>query len=132
MTEQIIESGRILKRKLSTLVGRLESGNKLVVKKNESEKLLFLLIPSISGKGSTSTVFSATSITCVVSAADEVCFLLFSAQAVRISRRITNERIRFAYDEMQKYRLLNKCRIISSYGIYLHGAGLFIKSPEPP
>src|SRR5687768_14054268 len=102
MTEQIIESGRILKRKLSTLVGRLESGNKLVVKKNESEKLLFLLIPSISGKDSINTVFSATSITFVVSAAVEVCFLLLSVQAVKISRRINNERICFAYDEMQK------------------------------
>jgi hypothetical protein len=80
----------------------LESGNKLVVKKNESEKLLFLLIPSISGKDSTNTVFSATSITLVVSAADENCLLLLSVQAVAISRRISNERIRFAYDERQK------------------------------
>lgn len=98
--------------------GSFASGNKLVVKKIESEKLLFLLIPSISGKGSPSTVFSATSITWVVSAADEVCFLLLSVQAVKIRRSINNERIRFAYDEMQKYRLWNKCGIVTYYAIY--------------
>ena len=107
-----MESGSILNLKLSTPGGRLERGNKLVVKKIESLKMLFLLTPSISGKGSPSTVFNATSITCVVSAADEVCFLLLSAHAVKISRRINNERMLFAYDETQKYRLLNECRII--------------------
>jgi hypothetical protein len=62
-----------------------------------------------------------------VSAADEVCFLLFSVQAVRISRRINSERIRFAYDETQKYRLLNKWLW---YGGYLHDLGSFIRCGE--
>jgi hypothetical protein len=105
-------SGSILNRKLSTLGGRLESGNKLVVRKIESWKILFLLTPSIPGKGSFNTVFSANPITCVVSAADEVCLLLLSAHAVKINRRINNERMLFAYDERQKYRVLNECCII--------------------
>lgn len=91
--EHIVESGSTLKLKLSTVAGRPERGNNLVVRKIESLKLLFLFTPSISGKRSTKTVFNASVITCIVSVADAGCRLLLLPHADKIISKTNNRHI---------------------------------------